>query len=174
MNAIERVALFMRDNKLTLVTAESCTAGMIASMLADIPGAGELLDCAFVVYSPDAKRRCIGVPQRTLDKYNLTSETVAREMALGAAGRSPANVAIANTGLADGSGDGIPAGTQCFAWVFKTSPADANPAVYTETHRFDGGRHNIRKSAATFALERMTTLYREWRKTAGSPHDSRR
>jgi nicotinamide-nucleotide amidase len=164
MNAIERVAIFMRDNHLTLVTAESCTAGLIASMLADIPGAGALLDCAFVVYSPDAKKRCVGVSQRTLDTHNLTSEAVAREMALGAAARSPANVAIANTGLADDSDDGIPAGTQCFAWIFKTSPADANPAVITETHRFEGGRHDIRKAAAAFALERMAALYKEWRR----------
>ncbi|CAM3736305.1 Ompetence-damaged protein [Bordetella sputigena] len=164
MNATERVAIFMRDHHLTLVTAESCTAGLIASTLADIPGAGALLDCAFVVYSPDAKKRCLGVSQRTLDTHNLTSEAVAREMALGAAARSPANVAIANTGLADDSDDGIPAGTQCFAWIFKAGPADANPAVITETHRFDGGRHGIRKAAATFALERMTALYGEWRR----------
>jgi PncC family amidohydrolase len=163
MNTIDRVAVFMRDNRLTLVTAESCTAGMIASMLADVPGAGALLDCAFVVYSPDAKRRCVGVPQRTLDTHNLTSETIAREMALGAASRSPANVAIANTGLADDTDDGIPAGTQCFAWVFKNGAADANPTVYTETHRFDGGRHGIRKAAAAFALTRMTELHRVWR-----------
>ncbi|ANN67872.1 CinA family protein [Bordetella bronchialis] len=164
MNTIERAAIFMRDHKLTLVTAESCTAGMIASMLADIPGAGALLDCAFVVYSPDAKQRCVGVSAHTLSTHNLTSEAVAREMALGAAARSPANVAIANTGLADNADDDIPAGTQCFAWVFKTSAADANPAVYTETHRFDGGRHGIRKAAAAYALERMISLHQEWRK----------
>jgi PncC family amidohydrolase len=163
MNAIDRVAMFMRDNRLTLVTAESCTAGLIASTLADVPGAGALLDCAFVVYSPEAKRRCVGVSQRTLATNNLTSEAVAREMALGAASRSPANVVIANTGLADDTDDGVPAGTQCYAWVFKAGPADANPAVYTGTQRFEGDRHGIRKAAAVFALARMTELYREWR-----------
>jgi PncC family amidohydrolase len=163
MNSIERVAIFMRDKGLMLVTAESCTAGLIASTLADIPGAGALLDCAFVVYSPEAKRRCVGVSQRTLDTHNLTSEAVAREMALGAAHRSPANVAIANTGLADDSDDDLPAGTQCFAWAFKAGDADAAPTLYTETRRFDGGRHGIRKAAAVYALERMTTLYQEWR-----------
>jgi PncC family amidohydrolase len=163
MNSIERVAIFMRDKRLTLVTAESCTAGLIASTLADIPGAGALLDCAFVVYSPEAKRRCLGVSQRTLDTHNLTSEAVAREMALGAAHRSPANVVIANTGLADDSDDDLPAGTQCFAWAFKAGDADAAPTLYTETRRFDGGRHGIRKAAAVYALERMTTLYQEWR-----------
>jgi PncC family amidohydrolase len=163
MNSIDRVAIFMRDQGLTLVTAESCTAGLIASTLADISGAGALLDCAFVVYSPEAKLRCVGVSRRTLDTHNLTSEAVAREMALGAAHRSPANVAIANTGLADDSDDELPAGTQCFAWAFKAGAADAAPALYTETRRFEGGRHGIRKAAAVYALERMTTLYQEWR-----------
>ncbi|MGE8449477.1 MAG: CinA family protein, partial [Pseudomonadales bacterium] len=55
MNAIERVAKFMLEHNLTLVTAESCTAGLIAAKLADVPGAGQLLDCAFVVYSVEAK-----------------------------------------------------------------------------------------------------------------------
>jgi PncC family amidohydrolase len=168
MNTIDRVAMFMRDNELTLVTAESCTAGLIASTLAEVPGAGALLDCAFVVYSPEAKRRCLGVSQRTLASHNLTSEAVAREMAIGAAHRSPANVAISNTGLADDSDDDLPAGTQCFAWAFKAGAADAHPAVYTETRRFDGDRHGIRKAAAMHALERMTVLYREWRDKGSS------
>lgn len=168
MDTIDRVAMFMREHELTLVTAESCTAGLIASTLAEVPGAGALLDCAFVVYSPEAKRRCLGVSQRTLASHNLTSEAVAREMAIGAAHRSPANVAISNTGLADDSDDDLPAGTQCFAWAFKAGAADANPTVYTETRRFDGDRHGIRKAAALYALERMTALYREWRDKGAS------
>ncbi len=119
MNAIERVAAYMHEHSLQLVTAESCTAGLIAATLADIPGAGALLDCAFVTYSPQAKQKCLGVAARTLQRHNLTSEAVAREMALGAARNSPANVAISNTGVTDGTDPDIPAGTQCYAWVFK-------------------------------------------------------
>ncbi|HWL29048.1 MAG TPA: nicotinamide-nucleotide amidohydrolase family protein, partial [Burkholderiaceae bacterium] len=86
--SIEEVAAFMKENSLMLVTAESCTAGLIAATLADIPGAGQLLDCAFVVYSPEAKQRCLSVRSETLDQFNLTSEEVAREMAHGALGNS--------------------------------------------------------------------------------------
>lgn len=153
MNAIERVAAFMHENDLTLVTAESCTAGLIAATLADIPGAGQLLDCAFVVYSVEAKQRCLGVPQSTLASHNLTSEAVARDMALGAARKSPANVAVANTGVTDATDDRIPSGTQCYAWVFKTGNADARPVVYTATRRFSGDRNRIRQASAEFALE---------------------
>lgn len=152
MNAIERVAIFMRENSLTLVTAESCTAGLISATLADIPGAGGLLDCAFVVYSVEAKRRCLAVPQSTLATHNLTSEAVARDMALGAARKSPANVAVANTGVTDDTDDHIPSGTQCYAWVFKSGLADASPIVYTATRRFSGDRNSIRRASAEFAL----------------------
>lgn len=153
MNTLERVALYMKDHDLTMVTGESCTAGLISAMLADVPGAGALLDCAFVVYSAEAKRRCLGVSSATLAANNLTSEAVAREMALGAARKSPANVAVSNTGVVDGTDDRIPPGTQCYAWVFKSGNADANPVVYCATERFSGGRSAIRKASALYALE---------------------
>jgi PncC family amidohydrolase len=152
MNAVERIAYFMRENQLTLVTAESCTAGLISATLADVPGAGSLLDCAFVTYSVDAKRRCLGVPQSILSANNLTSEAVARAMALGAARNSSANVAVANTGVTDDTDDRIPPGTQCFAWVFKQGQADASPTVYTATERFSGNRNRIRQASAEYAL----------------------
>lgn len=162
MNAIERVAAYMHEHSLQLVTAESCTAGLIAATLADIPGAGALLDCAFVTYSPQAKQKCLGVAARTLQRHNLTSEAVAREMALGAARNSPANVAISNTGVTDGTDPDIPAGTQCYAWVFKAGPADGAPVVYTETTRFDGDRNAIRRASAQHALARMIAYHEQW------------
>lgn len=159
MNEIERVAAFMADHALVLVTAESCTAGLIAATLADIPGTGSLLDCAFVVYSPRAKEQCLGVSPHILARHNLTSEAVAREMALGASRKSTANVAIANTGVADDSGDGVPAGTQCYAWLFKSGAADAKPEIHTETRRFQGSRNSIRHASAHYALTRMMHYY---------------
>ncbi|AZG09719.1 CinA family protein [Pigmentiphaga sp. H8] len=153
MRTVEELAREMRARKLLLVTAESCTAGLIAAMLADVEGAGALLDCAFVVYSPDAKRHALGVPERILRVYNLTSEHVARAMGRGALARSRANVAIANTGVADGGGDSVPAGTQCYAWVFRGQGGKIT--VYSETRRFSGGRNAIRERAARHALERL-------------------
>ncbi|MDH2239938.1 nicotinamide-nucleotide amidohydrolase family protein [Pigmentiphaga sp. GD03639] len=153
MRTIEDIAREMRERKLLLATAESCTAGLIAAMLADVEGAGALLDCAFVVYSPDAKRHALGVPERILRTYNLTSEHVARAMGRGALARSRANVAIANTGVADGGGDGVAAGTQCYAWVFRGG--EGKIAVYSETRRFPGGRNAVRERAARHALERL-------------------
>lgn len=156
MQDLRSIAQYMLRHGLLAVTAESCTAGLIASRLAEIPGAGGLLECAFVVYSPQAKQRCLGVRRETIEKFNLTSEAVAREMALGALSRSNANVAVANTGVTDATDPAIPAGTQCFAWVFKR--ADGRQEVHSETRRFNGDRNRIRTDAAHFALRRITEL----------------
>jgi len=153
----EEVADFMRDRSLMLVTAESCTGGLIAALLADIPGAGRLLDCAFVTYSPESKKRCLSVGAETLERCNLTSETVAREMAAGALKNSRANVAVSNTGVVDDTDRDIPAGTQCFAWAFSPRPdgESARQAMFSETRRFEGDRTEIRTAAARYALERI-------------------
>lgn len=156
MQNIEPVADYMKRNQLMLVTAESCTAGLIASRLAEVPGAGKLLECAYVVYSPEAKQRCLDVSARTIEECNLTSEAVAREMALGALERSDANVAVSNTGVTDATDPDIPPGTQCFAWVFRG--ADGRKTIHSETRRFEGDRNQIREAAADFALRRIPEL----------------
>lgn len=158
MSTVKEVAAFMRQRELTLVTAESCTAGLIAATLADVKGAGKLLDCAFVTYSPEAKQRCLGVRQETIDRFNLTSEAVAREMALGALRLSPANLAVANTGVTDGTDPDIPTGTQCYAWAFEPGTPGADPVVYSETRRFDGDRNAVRQASADYALGRIPEL----------------
>lgn len=152
--SIEDVAAFMKEKSLMLVTAESCTAGLIAATLADIPGAGQLLDCAFVVYSPEAKQRCLAVSPETLEQFNLTSEEVAREMAQGALSSSRANVSVSNTGVTDDTDKDIPAGTQCFAWAFEIGAADEEK-IFSETQRFSGDRVSIREASANYALQRI-------------------
>ncbi|GAA4330385.1 CinA family protein [Pigmentiphaga soli] len=159
MDAIRATASFMKTHDLVLTTAESCTAGLIASTLAELPGAGSLLDSAFVVYSPDAKQRCLGVRAETIERHNLTSEPVAREMALGALAATRANVAIANTGVTDDTDPRIPAGTQCFAWAFRKR--DGSIALRSETHVFEGSRNEIREASVELALRRLPELYRQ-------------
>jgi nicotinamide-nucleotide amidase len=155
MNDIERVAQYMREHRLLLVTAESCTSGLIAATLADVPGAGQLLDCACVTYSVEAKQRCLDVSRETLESHNLTSEEVAREMALGALVRSRANVAISNTGVVDDTDPEIPPGTQCFAWAFRSNSVPEGIAVFSATRRFNGDRIAIRQASAEYALKQI-------------------
>ena len=153
MARLQLLVNFMKANGLRLATAESCTAGLMASMLAEVQGAGQVLDCAFVTYSPQAKIACLGVDRSIIKRFNLTSEEVAREMVLGALNRSRANVAISNTGVTDSIDPAIPRGMQCFAWAVKRR--GARPLVFSETARFTGSRHATRKAAATYALMRL-------------------
>jgi PncC family amidohydrolase len=166
---VQSGAGYVERNGLKLVTAESCTAGLIASTLAEIPGCGSWLECAFVTYSADAKINCLGVRQETIDRYNLTSEQVAREMAEGALRISRANFALANTGLAGPSnGDGeIPVGTICFAWSFEH---EGVVTTFSETRRFDGDRNQIRKAGCDHAVGRIAHYHRQLsQQQAGSP-----
>ena len=155
MISIQIVARYMADHALQLVTAESCTAGLIASTLSEAPNAGKLLDCAFVTYTVAAKKRELKVRADTIKKYNLTSEQVATEMAMGALARTAANVAIANTGVVDNIDPTIKPGTQCFAWVFKFGQPDGQPTIFTETKRFSGSSRKIRQRSALYALSRI-------------------
>ena len=147
-----RTVDYLKQHGIVVVTAESCTAGLIASRLAAAPGAGLVLECAFVVYDPKAKRRCLGVPAEVLAQNNLTSEAVALEMARGALRHSDAALAVSNTGVADGSDSEVEAGTQCYAWVFR----DADELrEYTETRVFHGERNQIREDSADYAVGRI-------------------
>lgn len=155
MVPLKIVARYMMDNNLVLVTAESRTAGLIASTLSEAPKAGSLLDCAFVTYTVEAKEKQLDVNALTIEKFNLTSEQVAAEMAQGALARSKANVAIANTGVVDNVDPAIKPGTQCFAWAFRACPEHDGLAVFTETKRFGGSARKIRKKSAVYALSRI-------------------
>ncbi|SOY66872.1 conserved hypothetical protein; CinA C-terminal domain [Cupriavidus taiwanensis] len=158
------IARYLLRHGLHVVTAESCTAGLIASRIAEVPGCGDVLRCAIVAYSPSAKEQLLHVPPETIRRHGLTSEAVSLAMARGAMQLTGADLAIANTGVADGGGDGdIPAGTQCFAWVFRRHGHAVHDVVshvagieaFTETRRFAGARNAVREAAADWALARI-------------------
>ena len=165
-NQLKAVAAYMRRHALVLTTAESCTAGLIAAHLADVPGAGSLLECAYVVYTPEAKQHCLGLSDDILARYNLTSEEVAGAMARGALRKSRATVAIANTGVTDDTDPRIPPGTQCFAWLFVARGAEPEQ-LFTETRRFSGNRRAIREQAATHALTQIPGKHTAVKKAPG-------
>jgi nicotinamide-nucleotide amidase len=153
MENLERIGEYIDRNGLRLATAESCSAGLVVATLGDLPGCGSWLECGFVTYAPEAKCRNLGVNPATIEKYNLTSEAVAREMVEGALRNSSANAAVSNTGIAGPSPeDGIPPGTVCFAWGFEYQ---GMTVMYSETRRFDGDRNAVRKACADYAIERL-------------------
>jgi nicotinamide-nucleotide amidase len=159
MENLEHISDYLERHKLRLVTAESCTAGLVIAKLGDMPGCGSWLETGFVTYALEAKCRLLGVRPETIEKYNLTSEPVAREMVEGALHNSRANVAVANTGVAGpGSEGGIPAGTLCFAWAFEHH---GTTVVFSETRHFDGERNAIRKAGADYAIQRIVFYHRQ-------------
>ncbi|MBJ9975824.1 CinA family protein [Pseudomonas sp. S75] len=150
---------YLKEHQLLLTTAESCTAGAMVTLLAAVPGAGEVLESGYVVYSPSAKRRLLGVSPETIERYGLTSEAVAWEMALGALKDSDASVAIATTGVAGPAPEaGVNPGTLCFAWAFAGEPM----AVFTRTQRFFGERAQVMHEGALYGLSRLAHYHQRW------------
>lgn len=157
MYTAEITVSYLRRHALRLTTAESCTAGKIITLLSEVEGSGELVESGYVVYSPEAKQRLLNVSPKTIETFNLTSCEVAREMAMGALRDSPANVALATTGiLGPDDVDGIPAGTICFAWAFQTNQGQS---VFTRQLRFFGSRCEVQLLAAKHALEALAQFH---------------
>ena len=101
-----------KRRRLGLVTAESCTGGLVAAVLSEAPGAADWLHGGFVTYTKESKTAALGVPADLIAQAGAVSEAVARAMAEGALARSPADVAVAITGVAgpEPDEDGTPVG----------------------------------------------------------------
>ncbi len=103
------------ERDLKLVTAESCTGGLLASLLTDVSGKGHAFERGFVTYSNEAKQEMLGVPAALLESPGAVSEPVARAMAEGALERSGGDLAVSVTGFAGPGGDGDEEGLVHFA-----------------------------------------------------------
>jgi nicotinamide-nucleotide amidase len=93
-----------RASRLMIVTAESCTGGMVAAALTDIPGSSDVVERGFVTYSNAAKAECLGVPLPLIEAHGAVSEPVARAMAEGALAQSAADISVSITGVAGPGG----------------------------------------------------------------------
>lgn len=139
------------DRGLMLVTAESCTGGLLASLLTDIPGSSHAFDRGFVTYTDASKHELLGVPLEVLAEHSAVSKETALAMAQGALGRSKGAVAIAITGYAEGSGKrGREAGLVHFA-----SARTGRPVMHREEHFGDIGRARVRIACLEVALAMM-------------------
>ena len=156
MNRVDDIALnrLVRELARTLTasgrrlaTAESCTGGWIAKCCTDIAGSSAWFERGFVCYSYASKRELLGVDATELESQGAVSETVARQMAVGAIAHSQAKVALAVTGIAgpDGGMPDKPVGTVWFAWSVAGE-------VTSEVCTFTGDRDAVRRQTVAHAL----------------------
>ena len=145
------LAAARRDGK-RIATAESCTGGMVAAALTDVPGSSDVFERGFVTYSNAAKMEMLGVSQATLDSHGAVSEETAAEMACGAFMKSGAQLAVSITGIAGpGGSDHKPEGRVCFGLC-------EGLEVTTETVDFGAlGRRAVREAARDHALSLLLT-----------------
>ncbi len=134
---------------LTIVTAESCTGGLVAGLLTAVAGSSAVLERGFVTYSNAAKAEAIGVPADLIAAHGAVSEAVARAMAEGALGHARADVAVSITGIAGPGGGSAakPVGLVHFGLA-----ATKDPTRHRERRYGDLGRAEIRRQAVGDAL----------------------
>lgn len=140
----------------TVSTAESLTAGMIASTIADIPGASAVLRGGAVTYCDEIKHRVLGVKQETLDRYTAVSYQTAREMATGSLELYQSDIAVSATGYAGPGGDteDDPAGTFYIGWAYRSADGGA-PVVDSIRCHYEGDRSCVRAHGVAEALGRI-------------------
>ena len=138
-----------REKGLRIATAESCTGGLIAGLLTEIPGSSDVVERGFVTYSNEAKEDMLGVPTDLLHRHGAVSEPVARAMAEGALKHSLAQVAVAVTGIA-GPGGGTAAKPVGLVYIAAVKLSGA--AEVKECRFGDIGRDKVRLATVETAL----------------------
>ena len=136
-----------------IVVAESCTGGLVAAALTEIPGSSDVFQASYVTYSNESKLNTLGVSLDVLETFGAVSIAVAWAMAQGALARSDADIAVAITGIAgpEGGSEKKPVGTVVFARARRG--ADPDEIVADRRNFGDLGRGGVRLQAALCALE---------------------
>lgn len=150
------VAALLEAKKLRVTTAESCTGGLIAGTLVNVPGISAWFEEGYVTYSNGAKERLLGVPHDILEKYGAVSEQTAEAMARGAAHAAHADAAVVSTGIAgpDGGTEEKPVGLVYLGCVCRG-------ALRVEKHLFAGDRAQVRAQSVQAALLLLRTMLDE-------------
>lgn len=148
----DAVVRLLKERKMTVTTAESCTGGLVAGRIMNVPGASAVYNEGYVTYSNEAKHKLLGVDQDTLDKYGAVSRETAEEMAVGAARAAGADAAVSVTGIAGPEG-GTPSKPVGLTYI----GCYAKGTTRVEKFYFTGNRSKNRE----YAVSRALTLLRE-------------
>jgi nicotinamide-nucleotide amidase len=153
LQSARRVLDDYRVSRLRLVTAESCTGGLIAALLTEVAGSSDVVERGYVTYSNAAKAECLGVPASMIAAYGAVSQEVARAMAAGAIAHSDADVAVAVTGVAGPGGGSVekPVGL-----VHLATARRGGPVTHREVSFGEIGRSEVRLATVAVALEMLS------------------
>ncbi|MFC4548944.1 MULTISPECIES: CinA family protein [Halorussus] len=155
----ERIGDVLREADQTVAVAESCTGGLVGSLLTDVPGSSDYFDRGLVTYSYDAKLRELGVSREALDERGAVSEPVAREMARGVRDAAGTTWGVATTGVAGptGGSEEKPVGTVFVGVAYAGEWGSQESYSTVSRYEFDGDRRQIKEQIARRALEDLLT-----------------
>jgi nicotinamide-nucleotide amidase len=151
---IEHLTALLKKKKFKLVTAESCTGGLLAATLTHRSGASEIFERGFITYSNESKTELLNVAEDILKKQGAVSAETAEAMATGALQNSRANLAVSITGIAgpDGGTAEKPVGLVYFGYALKGG------SVGAIEHKFQGSREEIQSHATMTALKHLISV----------------
>lgn len=141
-------------NQQKIVTAESCTGGLLSAAFTQVAGASQWFERGFIVYSNTAKKTLLDVPEMILQRHGAVSHETAKAMAIGALKNSEATISIAITGIAGPTG-GTPEKPVGLVYFGFSRKKHASTISITESQQFNGSRHQIRKNAVLYALQSL-------------------
>lgn len=149
-----RVSEVLEDAGQTIAVAESCTGGLVGSLLTDVPGSSAYFDRSIATYSNDAKMELLCVNREVLDEYGAVSQPVARQMARGIRDSAGTTWGLATTGVAgpDGGTDEKPVGTAYVSVAFADEWESQGSFATVERYVFDGDRLEIKEQVARQAI----------------------
>jgi nicotinamide-nucleotide amidase len=158
----ERVGDALRERDATLALAESCTGGLVGSLVTDVPGSSDYFDRSLVTYSYDAKRHDLCVSREALDEHGAVSEPVAGQMARGVRDRTDATWGVSTTGIAGPTGgtEENPVGTVYVGVAYAGEWGTESSYATVSRYVFDGTRREIKRKIAERALEDLLSEVR--------------
>lgn len=145
---MDKLFVYLKENNLTISTAESCTGGMIASAITNVSGASGFFGTGVVTYSNEAKMKLISVNKETLEMYGAVSEQTAKEMAEGVLALGEADVSVAVTGIAGPTG-GTPEKPVGLVYI----GVSGKYGTYAYKNNFSGNRDDVRQQTVERAFE---------------------
>jgi nicotinamide-nucleotide amidase len=155
VEAAKQLLTICKRKNLLVATAESCTAGLVAGTLSEVPGVSSILDRGYVTYSNEAKHEMLGVPRETLQKHGAVSRETAEAMVRGVLGHARIDLAVSVTGIAgpDGGSEEKPVGLVHFAAGTRTGKL-----THIEKRFGNPGRAAVRKQSVLQAFRMLHEL----------------